>query len=190
MSWLKSLGTAIKQWFWPPLVTPSKPLPTPEPPPLDKDISLKLLAAHNAVRAGQRVQALQLDSQLMRAAAQQAIWEAAREQVTHYDRTGATVGERAYGVGYRWAAIGENVAQNDAGTPAVMIAWLQSPPHRDIILDSRYHDAGFAMAESLSGRHFWCAVFGTKLPEGTHESSITRQERIGGPFETKCGPKG
>jgi uncharacterized protein YkwD len=60
-------------------------------------------------------------------------------------------GERARG----GLSIGENIGWGTGGcaTPAQMVtAWLQSPPHRKIILTSKYSDAGVGVIPAAPSR--------------------------------------
>ncbi len=51
-------------------------------------------------------------------------------------------------------SVGQNIAWGTGGysTPArIVAAWMASPPHRQIMLSSEFHDAGAAAASQLPG---------------------------------------
>lgn len=56
-------------------------------------------------------------------------------------------------VGYNYDEAGENLAKNFTTTPAVIIAWMDSPEHRANILEEKYSDVGFAVMDGqLEGK--------------------------------------
>ena len=56
--------------------------------------------------------------------------------------------------------IGENIAGGYPTPEAVMQGWIDSPPHRDNMLDSRYLYVGVGYAPGGFYRHYWCINFG------------------------------
>lgn len=52
-------------------------------------------------------------------------------------------------VGYRYRAAGENLAVNFIDSSDVMNAWMNSPTHRDNILNKRYAEIGIATARGV-----------------------------------------
>jgi len=76
-----------------------------------------------------------------------------RHYFAHVSPSGQTVTERVKRAGYlRGAAgwsLGENIAwgSGSAGSPAALVnAWMNSPPHRAIILTPDFRDAGVGIA--------------------------------------------
>jgi uncharacterized protein YkwD len=73
-------------------------------------------------------------------------------------------------VGYRYASFGENLFVGTWGQFSardVVLAWLESPPHRANILDPRFRDVGAApvRASGLLGGSdavVWTATFGSR----------------------------
>ena len=56
-------------------------------------------------------------------------------------------------VGYSYSIAGENLAKNYPTAVATVDAWMASPSHRENILNDRYTEVGFAVAEgTLEGR--------------------------------------
>jgi uncharacterized protein YkwD len=72
--------------------------------------------------------------------------------------------------GYRYATFGENLFAGGWGRVSardVVLAWLQSPPHRANLLDPRFRDVGAAAVRAnglLGGSDavVWTATFGSR----------------------------
>ncbi|MEA2323222.1 MAG: hypothetical protein QOD81_3072 [Solirubrobacteraceae bacterium] len=64
----------------------------------------------------------------------------------HVSPSGTTVGSRVRRAGYRnMSTVGENIGWGTGAlaTPAAIVrAWMQSPPHRAVILNGRFREAG------------------------------------------------
>jgi len=55
--------------------------------------------------------------------------------------------------GYNYSVAGENLAKNYPTADATVDAWMNSPSHRENILDAKYVDIGFAVVDgTLEGR--------------------------------------
>jgi len=85
---------------------------------------------------------------------------------SHTDMDGLLVNDRAdfFGV-KKWQAIGENIAYNQGFENPVEFAverWMQSPKHRDNLLNSRWEESGIGIAVSASGTYYFTEVFLTR----------------------------
>jgi uncharacterized protein YkwD len=80
----------------------------------------------------------------------------------HRGRDGSTVGQRAARTGYRWRAIGENIAAGPPTAEAVVQGWLNSPEHCANLMRPHFTDMGTAFAVSMESKHgtYWVQVFG------------------------------
>jgi len=79
----------------------------------------------------------------------------------HLDpETGAGPGQRAINDGYRFYAIGENLAVGHETTAEVMKAWMASDAHRSIIRSPAWTEVGLGVR--VGGRHgiYWVQEFG------------------------------
>ncbi len=52
-------------------------------------------------------------------------------------------------VDYKYTYAGENLARDFADSDAVVDAWMESPTHRDNVLNSKYEEIGFAVVDGL-----------------------------------------
>ena len=104
----------------------------------------------NAERARHGLAALKLNSELTSAAHAHNLAMAKANKLSHQLSGEAALGSRVSAAGYRWSAVGENVAYNSdrsqSGVLAVQKAmYNEKPPsdgHRKIILSKTYVDVG------------------------------------------------
>jgi uncharacterized protein YkwD len=107
---------------------------------------------------------LKLSVALSRAAAAHAADMAANGFMGHRGSDGSTAGERANRAGYRWRAVGENVAAGHPDADAVVEGWLDSAGHCANIMSAQFTDMGvaFAPAPQSDLRILWAQVFGAR----------------------------
>lgn len=107
--------------------------------------------ALNAARAAQGVRPLHADARLAQAALRHSRDMVARAYFSHVTPGGAGLGARVARTGWmrqrrRWQ-LGEDLAWVSDGSPeSAVTAWLQSPPHRRILLDRAFHAVGLGVA--------------------------------------------
>ena len=82
----------------------------------------------------------------------------------HYSQDGRSPGDRITAAGYIWNTYGENIAAGQTTPQAVVVGWMNSPGHRDNILDANFCDigVGYAYVASSNYRHYWTQNFGRK----------------------------
>jgi uncharacterized protein YkwD len=117
----------------------------------------------NAERGKARVRPLLLEPRLTSAAQHHAQDMLARGYFAHASPEGKTVRERAQTAGYRWHAVGENIAEGQLSVDQVVRAWMESPEHRRNILDRDFihMGLGLALGETPKGfRVVWVQTFG------------------------------
>ncbi len=78
----------------------------------------------------------------------------------HISPSGKGVADIAEEVGYDYLIIGDNLARgNYKDDEDVVSAWMESPGHKENIMDERYEDIGIAVKkEPYEGRGIWMAV--------------------------------
>jgi uncharacterized protein YkwD len=136
-----------------------------------KQIETRILALVNAARAQPRrcgnqtfpaVPALVAQSLLTELAAGHAADMARYSYFSHTARDGSTVDVRANRAGYRWRAIGENIAAGQMTADLAVQGWLNSPGHCANIMAPNFEEMGAAFVanpQSTSGI-YWVQVFG------------------------------
>ena len=82
----------------------------------------------------------------------------------HVDRSGAAVAQRASQQGYRWRAVGENIAGGQGSPQQVVAGWLASPGHCANMLSPDFTEMGAAYAINAKTKMdiFWTQVFGRR----------------------------
>ena len=68
-------------------------------------------------------------------------------------------GDRAVIGRYRFLWIGETLAAGQETPADVVKAWMDSPAHRDIILDSKWVDVGIGVREGGEYGSYWVQEF-------------------------------
>src|SRR5918999_4092295 len=107
----------------------------------------------NAERRRRGLRPLRRDRRLARAARRHARDMDARNYFNHTSRSGASFVDRIRRAGYlrgaRGWSVGENLAWGTGGlgTPqAIVRAWMNSPGHRDNILNGRFREIGVGIS--------------------------------------------
>lgn len=75
--------------------------------------------------------------------------------------TGRGPGDRAVAGKYQFYAIGENLAAGQQTPAEVMEVWMDSPPHRAIILDAMWAEVGIAVRTGGEYAIYWVQEFGS-----------------------------
>lgn len=137
-----------------------------------------LLSGTNSRRASAGVGPVQLDGQLNSAAAAKAADMFANQYWAHTSPSGRDPWSFIVAAGYSYLFAGENLARDFGDSGAVVSAWMNSPTHRENLLNSRYKDVGFAVVNGKYGNHETTLVvqmFGTR-PGGTPTVQTTEQK--------------
>lgn len=69
-------------------------------------------------------------------------------------------GDRAVIGKYAFYAVGENLAAGQQTPAEVMRVWMESPAHRDIILDEKWNDVGISVRQGGEYSIYWVQEFG------------------------------
>lgn len=135
--------------------------------PADRELMLEKL---NRVRAagaqcGARgafppAQALQWNDLLAGMAAAQAQWLVSVDELLHVGPRGESIGERARLAGYRYARVGENLAQGQLTLDAALQAWRTSEAHCATLFAAPYTEAAIACLPARDGRPLWVMALG------------------------------
>lgn len=126
-------------------------------------ILAELLAAHNKVRAEEKLPPLKINAKLNDAARGHARDMAEHDKLTHEGTDGSDPPKRIKRAGYVYKECGENVASGQETVAEAMRSWMESPPHRKNVLGD-FTEMGGAMAKSSDGKAYWCVDFGRPIP--------------------------
>ena len=121
-------------------------------------LQTELLGLVNAQRQQAGSPSLRLNHQLNQAAQRHARDLATEGSLSHTGSDGSTMQTRIEATGYRWTAIGENIARGQRNPEAVMDSWMNSQGHRSNILNPAFSELGLGYAEA-DGQQYWVQVF-------------------------------
>ncbi|WP_106478028.1 CAP domain-containing protein [Phytohalomonas tamaricis] len=79
----------------------------------------------------------------------------------HASPEGTRIGDRVSAVGYKWQAVGENIAAGQRSATAVINGWLASPGHCANIMNGTFTEMGLARVDMQSSKYsrYWTQVF-------------------------------
>jgi hypothetical protein len=120
----------------------------------------------NVQRANQGLATLTLNSQLSAAAAQKASDMFAKGYWAHVSPSGIQPWYFITESGYSYRYAGENLARDFTEPATIVDAWMDSPSHKENLLNAKYQDIGIAVVDgTLNGQETTLVVqlFGTKL---------------------------
>ncbi len=95
---------------------------------------------------------LRLDPTLERAAAAHAQDMARRSYLEHRAPDGSTPGDRATRAGYRWQAVGENIASGVFSAREAVDGWLGSPGHCANLMQPNFTEMGLAFSVDIDSQ--------------------------------------
>lgn len=119
----------------------------------------RVLELVNQERAKVGADPLKIDQQLDRAADIHTQYQANTDNMTHVGNKGSSLGDRVNATNYEWSRIGENVAAGYTTPEAVVEGWMNSPGHRDNILNPEFEEIGISYANSADKTSYWTQVF-------------------------------
>ncbi|MEU9041839.1 MULTISPECIES: CAP domain-containing protein [unclassified Kitasatospora] len=120
------------------------------PQPADGDVHTEMLTVVNTERARAGAQPLCLDERLNAAAQRHADDMTAHDLTQDHGTDGSTPWRRVRAAGFAFRFSAENVAAAD-NVPEAMRMWMNSPHHRDTILDPRFNHIGVGSAVRQHG---------------------------------------
>ncbi|MEO8287562.1 MAG: CAP domain-containing protein [Chloroflexota bacterium] len=145
--------------------TSTQPQPQPNPqPPVDMNAMEKaLFDAVNGQRAAAGVQTVMPTDQLGRFARSRSTDMATRGYFAHVTPDGKDTLQLLKEQGISYAFSGEIIAKNNfddaEAVKTALATYLNSPPHRAVMLDGRYDRVGVGYAKAGDGMHYFTVVF-------------------------------
>lgn len=112
-----------------------------------------IVAAMNAERRQRGLKELRLDARLNAAATDRARDMFTKGYFNHVAPDGTQPFVWVKNHHYRYATIGENLADGYRNARAVVDGWMQSPGHRDNVLGTSFEDVGLAIVRGSPTRH-------------------------------------
>jgi uncharacterized protein YkwD len=135
--------------------------PASAAPGLQAPVQQQVLALANQQRRKAGCAPVTLDRRLVEAANRHAADMARRGYFDHESPGGDRAGSRVSEAGYTWSRYGENIAKGQESPYEVMADWMQSPSHRENILDCRLDQMGVGLALDSGDTPYWVQDFAT-----------------------------
>ena len=132
---------------------------------VDKNrIPFRMLDSVNALRQVQGAPALQFNSELNAAAATHSRDMSVQNRPWHFGSDGSSPLDRVARVGYSGTLLGENISETYETELQTLSAWMEQPDTRDVIMDPRATDLGFAWFQEDNGKIWWTLITGISTP--------------------------
>ncbi|MEM9971281.1 MAG: CAP domain-containing protein, partial [Pseudomonadota bacterium] len=101
-----------------------------------------------------------LSSQLNAAAETHSRDMSVQNRPWHFGSDGSSPIDRVARAGYQGRLLGENISETFETELQTLSAWMESQETRQVILDSRATDIGFAWFQEPSGKIWWTLILG------------------------------
>ena len=127
----------------------------------NRSYSNQLLFLINSERRKVGALPLRINSNLTQAALSQSQDMATRNFFSHTGSNGSQLSVRVSATGYNWSAVAENIAAGQSTPSQVFQSWLNSPSHKQNMLNPTYRDVGFGYASNTLSTYktYWTATF-------------------------------
>ena len=126
-------------------------------------IQFRMLDAINTLRGASELDPIELDPALNAAAATHARDMSLQNRPWHFGSDGSSPLDRANRVGYDGLFLGENISETYETELETLSAWMGQPDTRNVIMDPRADDLGFAWYQEPSGKLWWTLVTGQEV---------------------------
>jgi len=121
-----------------------------------------LLKLTNEAREKEKLEPLKANAILLKVARAHAANMARKGEMNHV-LDGMNPSQRVRAAGYAYAEVGENIASGeDWSLEVVFKSWMDSPEHRENILNDKFKEIGIGLAKTPRGEIYYAQVFGTR----------------------------
>lgn len=123
-------------------------------------IQFRMLDAINTLRSARGAQQLAMSSELNAAAATHSRDMSIQNRPWHFGSDGSSPLDRVRRVGYSGRLLGENISETYESELETLSAWMDQRDTREVILDTRARDMGFAWFQEPNGKIWWTLIIG------------------------------
>ncbi|NNE80524.1 MAG: CAP domain-containing protein [Silicimonas sp.] len=123
-------------------------------------IQFRMLDSVNALRQARGARPVALSSELNAAAQTHARDMSIQNRPWHFGSDGSSPLDRVVRVGFTGRLIGENISETYETELETLSAWMDMTETREVLLDPRASDMGFAWYQESSGKIWWTLVMG------------------------------
>lgn len=126
----------------------------------ENKITYRTLDSVNELRAAAGLAPVQLNAPLTAAAATHARDMSVQNRPWHFGSDGSSPIDRAQRAGYTGPMLGENISETFESELETLSAWMAQKDTRDVILDPRATNMGFAWHQDENGKIWWAMLIG------------------------------
>jgi uncharacterized protein YkwD len=123
-------------------------------------IQLRMLDSVNTLRGAGGVSQVEMDANLIAAAATHARDMSIQNRPWHFGSDGSSPLERVARSGYAGILVGETISETYETELETLAAWMEEPGTRTVIMDPTATDLGFAWLQEANGKIWWVMVLG------------------------------
>lgn len=124
-------------------------------------IPYRVLDSVNALRSAKGAPSLVLNASLNAAAATHSRDMSVQNRPWHFGSDGSSPIVRAQRAGYTGTVLGELISETYETEVETLSAWMKQPDTRDILMDPRATQMGFAWFQEPGGKLWWTLLTGT-----------------------------
>ena len=152
----------------PPLAADGKPAPQVYPIKAAdaSTITYRMVDGVSELRGARNLAPLTLDPSLTAAAATHARDMAVQNRPWHFGSDGSSPLVRVQRAGYSGVLLGEMISETFETELATLSAWMGEADTRDLIMDPRASQIGFAWFQEPSGKIWWAMLTGRAADAG------------------------
>lgn len=132
-------------------------------------IQFRMVDSVNALRSASGLSDVQLNAQLVAAAATHSRDMSIQNRPWHFGSDGSSPIDRVARVGYPGILVGETISETYETELETLGAWMEDPGPRAVILDPNARDMGFSWHQESNGKIWWTLVMGAP---GSQEPSV------------------
>lgn len=126
----------------------------------ESTVAFRFLDGANALRRAKGMSDLAFNAELNAAAATHARDMAVQNRPWHFGSDGSSPLGRAQQVGYRGKVLGELISETYQTELQTLSDWMGQQDTREVLMDPRGRDLGFAWFQESSGKIWWTALVG------------------------------
>lgn len=140
-----------------------KPLPSVYDIPRgqEEQIIFRMLDSVNELRAAAGAPPVALNAELNAAAATHSRDMAVQNRPWHFGSDGSSPIDRVARTGYPGAMLGETISETFETELETLSAWMAKEDTRNVILDARARNLGFAYYQEPNGKIWWTLLMGS-----------------------------
>ncbi|WP_417258557.1 CAP domain-containing protein [Celeribacter sp.] len=135
-------------------------------------IEYRMLDSINALRTAAGRNTIELNANLNAAAATHSRDMQVQNRPWHFGSDGSSPITRVARAGYPGMMLGENISETYETELETLSAWMEQPDTRDIILDRRATDMGFAWYQESNGKLWWTLIMGGRSGGASNEVKL------------------